>query len=313
MIQVNLLFVIPILFAETVVLKSGQTINTKIIEKTDKYIKVEVDSQGTILAYPLEQIESIDGKRIALAEGAESLNGQSPSQPNSVAQESLVLSKNTLDTEYTEFNIFKIKLPQGWKVAKKSTGLITQITVKESSAQNNGFVISYMPSNPNASDSDILSQKMIKRLEDEERGFFKEQGADIDRQLTKTIFQNMPALQTDISFHKQNQRLSKIYFIREGYDFTLVVATSISGSNLYKGIINDSLNSFELLPVVRQRNNMIHTIGLFLAILSAPICYFLAKSKNRTAPVMWAIFGLGLSLIIIIILLLMPKREIKIS
>lgn len=58
------LFSPSFIFAETVVLKSGQTLDTKIIEKTDKYIKVEVDSAGTVLRYPLEQIESIDGERL---------------------------------------------------------------------------------------------------------------------------------------------------------------------------------------------------------------------------------------------------------
>jgi len=44
-------------------LKSGQTINTKIKEKTAQYLTVEVDNYGTILKYPVEQIESIDGKK----------------------------------------------------------------------------------------------------------------------------------------------------------------------------------------------------------------------------------------------------------
>ncbi len=309
----SIIFCSTFAFAETIVFKSGQTVDTKIIEKTDKYIKVEAGNSGTVLSYPIEQIERIDGKEIALPKSIEDPKGQSLSKSNSVAQESFVLSKNTLDTEYTEFNIFKIKLPHGWKVSKKSTGLIKQFTVKEPFTQNNGFVISYMPSNPDASAADILSEKMIKRLEDEEREFFKGQGANIDNQLAKKTFQNMPALRLDVSFPEQNQRLSKIYFIREGYVFTLVFATSISGVDLYNDIINDSVNTIELLPIVNQRKNMLHTIGLILSILSGPICYFLAKSKNRTAPVMWAIFGFGLSLIIVIILLIMPKREIKSS
>lgn len=311
-----LLALSSVCFAETIIFKSGQTVDTKIIEKTDKYIKVEVRSSGTVLSYPIEQIESIDGKEIALPKSIEDPSRQSSSKSNSVAQESLTLFGNTLDADYTEFNnIFKIKLPRGWKVSKKSTGLKTQISIENPATQNDGFFITNMPVDPDASSADILNEKMVKRLEDGEREFFRGigQGANIDRQLTKTIFQNMPALQTDISFPERNQRFSKIYFIREGYIFNLVIITNMSGPNLYKGIINDSLNSFELLPIVSQRNNMIHTIGLFLAILSAPICYFLAKSKNRTAPVMWAIFGFGLSLIIVIILLIMPKREIKSS
>ena len=48
--------------AEVVVLKSGNTIEGKIIEKADKYIKI--DFQGIPLTYWLEDIESIDGKPI---------------------------------------------------------------------------------------------------------------------------------------------------------------------------------------------------------------------------------------------------------
>ncbi|MDD4183552.1 MAG: DUF6263 family protein [Candidatus Omnitrophica bacterium] len=52
-------------FAETVVLKSGKTIEGKIIEKTDKSIKVDIE--GISLTYYLDNIESIDGKKIATA------------------------------------------------------------------------------------------------------------------------------------------------------------------------------------------------------------------------------------------------------
>jgi hypothetical protein len=50
-------------FAETVVLKSGKTIEGKIIEKTNKSIKVDIE--GIPLTYYLEDIENIDGKKIA--------------------------------------------------------------------------------------------------------------------------------------------------------------------------------------------------------------------------------------------------------
>lgn len=49
-------------FAETIVLKSGKTIEGKLIEKTDKYIKI--DFQGVPLTYFFDEIESIDGTLI---------------------------------------------------------------------------------------------------------------------------------------------------------------------------------------------------------------------------------------------------------
>jgi hypothetical protein len=50
-------------FAETIILKSGQTIEGKLIEKTDEYIKV--DFQGIVLTYFLDEINNIDGLSIA--------------------------------------------------------------------------------------------------------------------------------------------------------------------------------------------------------------------------------------------------------
>ena len=46
-------------FAETIVLKSGKTVEGKIIEKTNKYIKIE--SEGMALTYYADEIKSVDG------------------------------------------------------------------------------------------------------------------------------------------------------------------------------------------------------------------------------------------------------------
>jgi len=48
-------------FAETIVLKSGKSVEGKLIEKTDKYIKI--DFMGVPLTYFFDEIESIDGKQ----------------------------------------------------------------------------------------------------------------------------------------------------------------------------------------------------------------------------------------------------------
>lgn len=45
-------------FAETIVLKSGEIVEGKLIEKTDKYIKI--DFQGVPLAYFLDEIQKVD-------------------------------------------------------------------------------------------------------------------------------------------------------------------------------------------------------------------------------------------------------------
>ncbi len=50
-------------FAETIVLKSGKKVEGKIIAKTDEYIKI--DFQGVPLTYFFDEIESIDGEKVA--------------------------------------------------------------------------------------------------------------------------------------------------------------------------------------------------------------------------------------------------------
>ena len=252
---VILLAVSSLCFAETIIFKSRQTVDAKIIERTNKYIKVDVDGNGTILTYPLEQVESINGERI------ESIPGINPA-----VQESLVSSDSGLDTNYTEFNIFKIKLPRGWKVSQKfdrSGGLIIIIGPNPQTS----FSISYLSSDRNA--PDIFKENIIKEHEDDIRQSLKKQGVVLNEELTKTktIFQNVPALRFDIYILEQNQRFSGLFFIKEGHTFTISVGTNISESDLYKNTINDSLNTFELFPKTQQqanqRNKTVNVIDAF--------------------------------------------------
>jgi hypothetical protein len=53
-------------FAETVILKTGQKVEGKITEKTDKYIKV--DLEGVNLTYFLDEVASIDGQKVEAAD-----------------------------------------------------------------------------------------------------------------------------------------------------------------------------------------------------------------------------------------------------
>lgn len=60
-----LLFSASLSSAETIQLKSGKTIEGKIVEKTDKYIKVDIGI-GVPITYFLDDIVSIDGQEIGL-------------------------------------------------------------------------------------------------------------------------------------------------------------------------------------------------------------------------------------------------------
>ncbi|MFA6281643.1 MAG: tetratricopeptide repeat protein [Candidatus Omnitrophota bacterium] len=55
------LLFIPLLFAETILLKNGKTIDAKIVEKTNEAIKVNIE--GISLTYYLADIETIDGAK----------------------------------------------------------------------------------------------------------------------------------------------------------------------------------------------------------------------------------------------------------
>ncbi|MBL7084505.1 MAG: hypothetical protein ISS43_00140 [Candidatus Omnitrophica bacterium] len=57
------------IFAETVILKSREKIEGTITEKTDEYITI--DFYGASLRYYLEDIESIDGEKLALSSAKE--------------------------------------------------------------------------------------------------------------------------------------------------------------------------------------------------------------------------------------------------
>ncbi len=63
-IILSLLFtgIIPPLYAEKVILKNGKTIEGKILERTDKYIKI--DLWDIPITYYLSDIDSIDGQKI---------------------------------------------------------------------------------------------------------------------------------------------------------------------------------------------------------------------------------------------------------
>ncbi|MFA5007879.1 MAG: tetratricopeptide repeat protein [Candidatus Omnitrophota bacterium] len=65
-------------FAETIVFKSGKTIEGKIIEKTDKSIKVDIE--GIPITYYFNDIEVIDGKKISISFSTETADKEEHSR-----------------------------------------------------------------------------------------------------------------------------------------------------------------------------------------------------------------------------------------
>lgn len=100
LLPVILLFSV-VSYAETIKLKSGSSVEGKIIEKSDKYIKI--DFQGVQLTYYFDEIESIDGNKIS----------SNPEEAQSEQQ-----SSNGLLEYDSQDSLFKIKYPRGWFVHK---------------------------------------------------------------------------------------------------------------------------------------------------------------------------------------------------
>lgn len=69
LIMLCIVYFSNVVFAETITLKSGKKIEGKIIEKTDKYIKL--DFYGASLTYFIDEIEFIDGQKIANKESSD--------------------------------------------------------------------------------------------------------------------------------------------------------------------------------------------------------------------------------------------------
>ncbi len=322
-------------FAETIIFKWGQKIEEKIIEKTDKQIKIIF--QGTPLAYRLEDIESIDGVKQVSSSKEASIeasfeNAISKKEPES--QESLTAStENELNSSYSNFDVFRIKIPKGWIISQKKDSMVTRVafskkpydTVNYNAVNFHGFMILYTayptPLEPEAYKK--FSKKLtIKKLEESlrknlEKYGFKKYDNIINSRSREIKFNNIPALQFDADIPQIDSKTSLIIFYKNGLAFSIVITTSLAQYNQDRPIINDSLSSFELtrtesdfLQQQAKKTERIKLLGTIIAFLCAPLCYYLAKRKNITWPIMWAIFGLLLSIIPVIILLIISKRKI---
>ena len=68
----TIFFLVTPCFAEKIILKSGQTVEAKVLEKGDKFIKVDFD--GVELVYYFDEIDSIDGQQVAASVVKSELN-----------------------------------------------------------------------------------------------------------------------------------------------------------------------------------------------------------------------------------------------
>ncbi len=114
-VLIGVLFLtISVVFAEIITLKSGKTVEGKIIERTDKFVKI--DFQGVPLTYFKDEIESIDNQTL-------SKTPQSTSSPDTEEKVHLIKvaeqmhKKGTLvvvgDANLT-YAAYSFELPSGW-------------------------------------------------------------------------------------------------------------------------------------------------------------------------------------------------------
>jgi len=122
------LFSMPSIFAETIVLKSGKIVEGKIIDKTDKSIKVGIEDVP--ITYYFDQIESIDGNKI------KSSSAQMPDKKNeiTVLQENNAKGKEINSSDKTT----EALLCDDWINSKPIAGYFQQQQSIAREAQQNG-------------------------------------------------------------------------------------------------------------------------------------------------------------------------------
>lgn len=129
-ILMSLSLVLPS-FAETIVTKSGQTIEGKLIEKTDKYIKI--DFEGVPLTYFFDEVESIDGEKVTFTLPETVVSFQDEPAPYQ-GKEATTQSKEVLkggEWHSQKEGLFRIFVPNEWQCIENADNFkITDIEGK---------------------------------------------------------------------------------------------------------------------------------------------------------------------------------------
>ena len=116
-LALSLLLVSSMVFAETIILKSGKTVEGKIIERTDKYIKI--DFYGVPLTYWLDDIDHIEGEEKLISPNIEPLSASEEKR-----QESEIAKEKIRDNYVNEKYGITFQCPKGWymNVMEQKTG-----------------------------------------------------------------------------------------------------------------------------------------------------------------------------------------------
>jgi hypothetical protein len=128
LLAILFLFFLSDIFAESIVLKSGKTVEGKIVKKTDRSILLDVG--GITIDYYFDEIVSIDGKEISNGEIFSTDKGKT-------SRQSPVLSQNKTLLWQEWYNQVKGYLDKFEEINKKSQNLAQEENEKLEKAKNN--------------------------------------------------------------------------------------------------------------------------------------------------------------------------------
>ncbi|MDD4294446.1 MAG: hypothetical protein PHP69_02910 [Candidatus Omnitrophica bacterium] len=166
-ISLNLTF---LLFAENIVLKTGRTVEARIMEKNNNSIKV--DLYGVPVTYYFDEIASIDGQAVGeiSANISLDLSQQENTQdqvyskknvPELSVDEQIIFSFKENSVIYTNFNyFFTIMLPLEWKSFYKKDASGKKLYIG-----NHGDAIVFSPENDTSAFVHILMERRHPDIE----------------------------------------------------------------------------------------------------------------------------------------------------
>jgi hypothetical protein len=220
------------ILAETITIKSGKKIEGKIVERTDKYIKVDC-GVGIPLTYFFDMIESIDGVKQA----------SSPTEEEKQSQENNLSSASTDNADrldYSDTIGITIKPPLGWLTQNASDMLNYTLNFFSPGKASMSIARSRTPSSradgPASSlEVNVLKMGVLSTVKDN-KFEFKNEGT--------SLFKGISAYTADME--SENQKGKFFYFYKNGYAFN--ISYSILKGSTYDSMyetISKSLDSLE--------------------------------------------------------------------
>lgn len=211
------------ILAETIILKSGQTVEGKVIEKTEKYIKIDFESVP--LTYFWDEVESIDGVKV------ERHSGDSASSATGQENQCIVYDKNNSDDFedgeqlivckdsriYTHaLYKFTIKLPVDWGAVYinernlNDFGKITSIAFGPQLQKDDPFAMLHI----------MIKKSSETSLDEKLESMERDKTLTLESGPIKTKIHNFDSLKTTYSAN-YSSKLIRYIILKDGFLYTL--------------------------------------------------------------------------------------------